>query len=586
MGSGQSTLSGPLTRAELLKQTGPSRNLINFLFNYFANQIGQKDLLALANPGKCRDYIFVMADALSSIFIDLRVEAGKDKDGVIYFRKTTDLAQPAPGSSEDQQKRILCISVAFFYIRIFQIYAALALSVNDDVPYNTGIQPQRIGQRPMHAPGLDPFYIYNGGATQTGGATSDNLRQFNILQNYVSRDPTRPPGNYSIDRYPNINLHTTMRKDNLTVSRNSTMTSGPFTVSCKFTIKPSPTDINKFLITFENFTSTEAIYINALKANGPIGYIVTQSGTQYYRSDTTGENIDDLIARVMLSSREVATGARPANKARVRVRGQAVPGYGATGYGPAPPGPPIAVLEGLKTYQYIASLKQVPKPLAHCVARSLQLLDIDPLSSSSLPQTVRTSICKVKFDDAFGGLPDINQAITTSPGIGSLHQLFFDKISAGKPDMTAESAASYQEFVRTMATQFAEGTAPATVNLASVSNRTDRMCASTGASKRDKVLTVRDDTSIRRAREAVQHLWKSQIEHDKKVVEILSKLIIITKVPGGKKVSLHPLILKYGNPGISIVAKQARELLVKYYSNCETAFRAAAGPLGLNGTPI
>lgn len=582
MGAGQSTLSGPLTRAELLKQTGPSRNLINFLFNYFANQIGQKDLLALANPGKCTEYIFVMADALNSIFIDLRVEPGKDKNGVIYFRKSTELTQAARGSAEEQQKRILCISVAFFYIRIFQIYAALALSVNDDVPYNTGIQRQAIGQRPIHAPGLQNYYVYNGGAAeQTGGVVYEDIKKFNILKNYVSRDVTRPPGNFSFDRYPNINLNINTRKDNLTVSRTGQITSGPFTVSCKFDIKPSPTDLNKILLTFENFTSTEPVYNNALKTNGPIAYFVTQSGNQYYRSDTTGETVDDLIARVMLSSREVATGARQPNKARVRVRGAPVPGAA-----PGQPGAPVGVFEGLKTYQYIASLKQVPKPLAHCVARSLQLLDVDALGSSSLSQPVRTSICKVKFDDAFGGLPDINQLITTAPGIGSLHQLFFDKISSGKPDMTPESAASYQEFVKTMALQFAEGTAPATVNLASITNRADKMCGTTGASKRDKVLTVRDETSIRRAQQAVQHLWKTQIEHDKKVVEILSKLIIITKVPGGKKVSLHPLILKFGNPGVGIIAKQARELLVKYYSNCETAFRMAAGPLGINGTAV
>jgi hypothetical protein len=124
-----------------------------------------------------------------------------------------------------------------------------------------------------------------------------------------------------------------------------------------------------------------------------------------------------------------------------------------------------------------------------------------------------------------------------------------------------------------------------TTNLDNVINKMDKACIGT-PTKKDKILTVKDPNSINLARQSVQTLWRLQIEHDKKVIEILSKLVVVTKIPGnGIKIGLNPLILKTGNPGVAIIAKEARELLIKYYSNCESAFRIAAIPLGIAGSP-
>jgi len=243
--------------------------------------------------------------------------------------------------------------------------------------------------------------------------------------------------------------------------------------------------------------------------------------------------------------------------------------------------------EGLRTQALLAKLKQVPKPLAHCVARSLQLLNFDALSTSKLPVEVRTSICKIKFDPAHGGLPDIGAEVTRSPGIAALSQLFYDNISQGKPSMGEESAASYQTFVKELAGQFAENPSAPTVHLPSVINKMDKSCGSGVPSKRDKVLIVKDQSAIGRAQQAVQTLWKLQIEHDTKAIAILSKLVIVSKLGDGSiKIALNPLILQTGVPGVNIVAKEARELLVQYYKNCETAFRFGAGPLGAAGSAI
>jgi hypothetical protein len=82
-----------------------------------------------------------MTDALDRLFYELRIEPGKDKKGVILFRKASEMAKIEPESAEGQQRKVLCLSLAFLYIRIFQIYASLALSVQDDISYGSGIPP-------------------------------------------------------------------------------------------------------------------------------------------------------------------------------------------------------------------------------------------------------------------------------------------------------------------------------------------------------------------------------------------------------------------------------------------------------------
>jgi hypothetical protein len=77
------------------------------------------------------------------------------------------------------------------------------------------------------------------------------------------------------------------------------------------------------------------------------------------------------------------------------------------------------------------------------------------------------------------------------------------------------------------------------------------------------------------------------MQHDEKAIGILSKLVVVSKLGDGSvKIALNPLILQTGVPGVNIIAKEARELLVQYYKNCETAFRIGAGPLGAAGSAI
>jgi hypothetical protein len=576
---GASDLGGYITRADLLKSTEQPRLLVNRLFTYFVDRLAQKDILALANPIRCSEYVFVMTDALDRLFYELRIEPGKDKKGVILFRKASEMAKIEPESAEGQQRKVLCLSLSFFYIRIFQIYASLALSVQDDISYGSGIPLQIApGQRTaMAAPGLEGAVFY-------GGATDENIGKFAILKPYITRDMTRAPGMFTFDKHANLILNTKTEKRNLILLNfgGSGFNGGPNEVNADLAITSGSKPLSRLLY-IQNFKTGKTDETVRLKGHGPFSIFVTKVGDFTWEVEGTGESIDEYLFRLMSNSREVAMGRRAATKSDKAVAARAAAAAATTNGRTFNVGFP----EGLRTQALLSKLKQVPKPLAHCVARSLQLLNFDALTTAKIPAEVRTSICKVKFDPAHGGLPDIGADITRSPGISALSQLFYDSIGQGKPSMSEESASSYQSFVKALAEQFAENPSAPTIHLPSVINKMEKPCGSGMPSKRDKILIVKDSNAIGVAQQAIQTLWKLQIQHDKKAIDILAKLVVVNKLGDGSvKISLNPLILQTGVPGVNIVAKEARDLLVQYYKNCETAFRIGAGPLGAAGSPI
>ena len=103
-----------------------------------------------------------MANTIYKYFYELQIEPIKDKKGVIAFRSIKDLA----GSTQerDQEKQSLCLVLAYYYARIFQIYGALALTLIDDISFmsSTGILTTIQGdQQRLLAPGQRSV-IYGG----------------------------------------------------------------------------------------------------------------------------------------------------------------------------------------------------------------------------------------------------------------------------------------------------------------------------------------------------------------------------------------------------------------------------------------
>jgi hypothetical protein len=127
MGSTFSKTTPRITRDQLLKSTTNSRDFTNKLFQVMVSHLTPEDFLKLSRTQSCNTYIFMMADTIKDIFDKLQIRPRQSKDtGVVYFQKIDKLRTPPNESRE------LCLIIAYYYIRIFQLFGALAMTILDD----------------------------------------------------------------------------------------------------------------------------------------------------------------------------------------------------------------------------------------------------------------------------------------------------------------------------------------------------------------------------------------------------------------------------------------------------------------------
>ena len=130
---GSSVSSAISTHAELYKRTAGTRRMVDDIFTYMMHHLKVNDFMKLSNPESCQKYVLFMANNLSLFFSKLNVRPELGKDGVLAFRSIQDL-EDTKGAAK-QEKESLCLILAYFYTRIFQMYGAIALTLLDDIHY-------------------------------------------------------------------------------------------------------------------------------------------------------------------------------------------------------------------------------------------------------------------------------------------------------------------------------------------------------------------------------------------------------------------------------------------------------------------
>ena len=185
MGGGPSKVgipSGGVSREQLLKATQPMRILMDAALQLMLSELAPADLMALGDSGKCAEYAVATGDAFESYFKSLRVVPMMDKraprQGMIYFQDLDVLSGKEMTEAQKVEKKQLCATLGFFYTRVFQIYAALALTLFDDANIRpTAVSRQGYDILPYGAraaaakPG---FGMGPGVAVMRGGSDSDS----------------------------------------------------------------------------------------------------------------------------------------------------------------------------------------------------------------------------------------------------------------------------------------------------------------------------------------------------------------------------------------------------------------------------
>jgi hypothetical protein len=223
---------------------------------------------------------------------------------------------------------------------------------------------------------------------------------------------------------------------------------------------------------------------------------------------------------------------------------------------------------------------QKDKPLAHCIARAIQLLDTRPIEGGK----ALSYVCKSKFMESRStghtgpsrsGIPEIGSSLNTSPGMAALSQLFFDVVRFGMTDikMSDLSLMQYEAFLKEMS-KLVDTTDAHPKKLEEVKNR--KGCDKSGYSEKD-IIVPKD--AVPSVLKKVSELYTAQLQHNANAMAILNQLFLIERdSPRGiiRNIYIHPNIFKRGIAEVERLNIITRNVLIKYYTNCERIYQEGA----------
>jgi hypothetical protein len=103
---------------------------LQFILQEMFRRTDLADIYSLADPERCKRYIIVATDALEALFLKMNLEPKESPDGTLYIQSIEGLVRSIPPEQRAKQRKN-CEKLAFFFIRIFQIFGAVFLSMYD-----------------------------------------------------------------------------------------------------------------------------------------------------------------------------------------------------------------------------------------------------------------------------------------------------------------------------------------------------------------------------------------------------------------------------------------------------------------------
>jgi len=596
MGSSQSIgVPSTFTHEKLFELTKEPRLIMNYLLDYMLKEVTVRDFLLLSNPEQCNKYVLFMTNSLSKFFYELKIEPIRDKKGVIAFRALKDITTP-PTEQEKREKDSLCLILSYFYTRIFQIYGALALTLIDDVTVMSSsglLSYMNEDKRRLLAPGYRPY-------SMIGGNLPDNIDigYFSFLRSFlVPSTDLRTAGYYT--KYPQT------------------------TASISFTIDKINNTVGIFYIGFTDSDKYAQFKIQAKQPPGKTDIEITLSSISYYKKGNSLQISEELPYSVIPKKQitilqnysvmpivysikdsdisindffiDVFNKLIPYIRSRINDATAATAtslNTDKTDKSKITTSSETGTEQQLRLSRIVTALTR-DKPLGHCIARALQLLKTIPLKD----QPGVSSICKAKFLEIPGangvklgrsGIPPKGESLDQSPGLSAMSQLFYDTIAIGTPKIQIgthpgpkgqSSLQQYLVFMKNMATLFGDKYGDNKVlrsdqtyidaGLKGIKNRRDKdLCDGMPENISLSPAVTKDVYTI------ISNMFKIQYEHAHECGKIFMMLFNINrdKSSGRLSITLSANIIKNGLPEIDRVNHIARDLLIKYYSECETRY--------------
>lgn len=618
MGTSQS-IPSTLSRQKVFELTRDTRGMMDVMLEYMLKEISVRDFLALSNPTECKKYVIFLANNLYKHFFELQIEPLKDKKGVIAFRPVKDLINPSKDAEDEKQS--LCLTLAYFYTRIFQIYGALALTVIDDanVISESGITSLSTDtiKSGLVAPGYSS-YVSRGGAI-SGGAISGGtnppagaLGNFNFLRSFLYDEKDTQKGYLStytgegdtrgqIYFYPKIEERDEFGRPITTnvisesklqkgiffigyiggkmysqleayakiegIGGNTIFTFGKFKYYKKDSTTPETIELGNDII------PNKSITVERERPSGAKAYIYTIKGSDKNVSEYFTETLSKVVEFIKKNTLNYTSSTTTSSGVIISETG---------------------TTEVLRLARIVQNLTKT-KPLGHCLARAMQLLQTMPLRG----EAAVSHICKAKFleystisssgtktEVSRSGIPQPNSPLDNSPGLAALSQLFYDTVIFGTPKIIIgtkpgpgpdkrSSLELYTEFMKKMGILFGDKQEETIkeenikAGLKGIRNKRDaELCKGISGD-----ITV-PATTVTNVYAVVNQLYRIQLTHAAECGKIIKLLFNIDrdKSSGRYRISLSDNIIKKGFPEIERINFIARDLLIKYYSNCEGTY--------------
>lgn len=600
MGAGQSISRGFPSRELYKKKVVPAHFVVNDIFRWMLNEVEFHDLLDLTSQQKCQSYIFLTKRALATFFHEIQLEPKLSKEDSLYFQSVKHLQYGDEKTRKSYPDELalrdtLCRQLAFFYVRIFQVFGALALTVFDGLP-ELGSTAAAIAPA-LHGQVRPPLFGRGGEAQQQGGAYVEPVtdafeigeemfalahgmvyrihgeaRSYLITEEAITRttpvDIRTDVGRVFYRPSENLMAFRLQRNRTLYATVQVSRSGDTYVFNLKQYSTTGPT--SDLVSSRVERTFTRDMFGTYTQRNQKFPSVLKTIFTHLLQPAADGRKRDGVVGWDGVGW----DGAVDAPRGRRRtVLGEQRRGWPAAA-GPAGTDTATTGLSWERLYGILEGKQQQPK--AYCVARAIQLLSPTFLESTAMPQGPTSRICFFsKIPGLEEALPQYERPIREhNPGIRALEQLFYDMIDGNMPKISDVVKPKYVQFVKLLQDIYApEGRQDVKGGIETL----DRVVSypfPQCKQKRDQTIPVRDQDTLRKVRAQVAELLQTQVVHTANVMTFFQTMFLFDK--GGQVTGIHPVLQKGGIAAVNVLAEKARILLINYYKQCEVHYRLGA----------
>lgn len=574
------------------EQAKKARELPDHILTVFFENADFKDLLSLSSIAACPRYVFTTAEALDTLFQKIQIYPKMGKKGEILFAP---LAQLAPGSVQDKSssqeikekttaRNQMCMDIAYYYVRIFQIYAALALTVLDADPLRRKSLKQF---RPTAVRGPQRAVFQGGGLAQRNPIRREILNTpFAPLADYFSQstsdylkmdDKATGVGEFFIQW---ISPRTTRPEMSMSLPAIYRKNGVPKEVTVTMT-KSSNTQIDMFIDSeniqtfFYSINKWQFKYDDPTNSTKPEGFYA---------------NIHDYFASFDFNVKRQGAVAAAPGAVGAAVRPVAVPGAVAAG---------IGVTSGRTSFEGFDQIKKLYEdrmagkefPKAYCIGRAMVLMM--PIFDSELldkNQKFYSQVCKREFDfeTIADAMPRPGRQPKANIYLRSLVSLYYDDYQFKGDQVTftqTESGRSeLREASKKLAALYDIKTNPETFIESSTEFKPFPLCGK----NQNALLEFRDDNLRRQMQnEVILPMLQFQQAHTVKVNALLKQMFEVKVDKGGKPTMKFSSALRTGGrQSVNEFGRKAHDLLLDYYLKSEAYFIKGVLLLERNPTKV